>query len=129
MPFNHKTNIERAQLAWGDDMPRWIGILASECDKSTQPAVAAQLKKSGPYISRIINRDYAGSYDEAEKLVLARFGGDDVACPLWGDIPLSSCLRNRRRKGPPINQSERAFARECPNCLHNTDKQEVSHAA
>lgn len=115
------TNLARAAAAWGDDMPAWVRLLASACDAANQRVVGERLGKSNGYISRLINRSYAGSYPEAEKIVRAAYGGEDVVCPLWGPIPLSSCLRARRRKGPPRNQLHLQYAAACPTCPNNSD--------
>ncbi|SCW56038.1 hypothetical protein SAMN02927924_01355 [Sphingobium faniae] len=115
------TNLERAAVAWGEDMPAWVRLLASACDTDNQRVVGERLGKSSGYISRIINRSYAGSYPEAERLVRATYGAEDVTCPLFGPIPLSSCMRNRRRKGPPRNQIHHQYAAACPACPNNSD--------
>jgi hypothetical protein len=124
MPANVPTNLDRARAAWGADMPAWIGLLASACDATNQRAVAERIAKSGGYVSRVINRNYAGSYEEAETIVRAAYGNEDVVCPLWGPIPLSSCIRARRRKAAPQNQAHLAHARTCPTCPNNEDRRE-----
>ena len=123
MPVN-LTNIERATVSWGADMPRWVRLLASACDATNQRLVADRLGKSGGYVSRIINKNYAGSYQEAEQLVRAAYGDEEVACPIWGAIPLSSCIRSRRRKGPPRNQAHHLHAAVCPTFSSNSDRRE-----
>lgn len=116
------SNVDRARTSWGADMPAWVGLLASACDAANQRSVADRLGRSGGYVSRVLNRSYAGSYDEAETIVRAAFGNEDVVCPIWGAIPLASCLRNRRRRGVPQNQAQLLFARTCPTCPMNTDR-------
>jgi hypothetical protein len=115
------TNLQRACEAWGPTIPAWVRQLAAACDTTTQRAVAALLDKSGGYVSRIVNRKYEGSYSEAETLVRARIGGEGVNCPLFGEIPLASCIRNRRRKGRPVNAAHHLYARTCPACPNNSD--------
>ena len=118
------TNLDRAIAAWGADLPDWVRLLADAADRTSQRGVADQLGKSAGYVSRLINRAYAGSYEEAETQVRAKFGAEQVACPLWGEIPLASCVQLRRRKRPPQNHMHHACARTCPNCPNNTDRQE-----
>lgn len=115
------TNIGRASTAWGPDMPRWVRLLASACDSSNQRSVGERLGKSSGYISRLISNTYAGSLDEAERLVRAAYGNEDVVCPLWGAIPLASCMTARRRKQPPTNQQHRLYRAHCPSCPNNND--------
>lgn len=117
------TNVSKATIAWGAQMPSWVRLLASACDQTNQRQVGGRLGRSSGYISRIINREYAGSYEEAETLVRAAYGNEDVVCPIWGEIPLSSCIRNRRRKGPARNQAHHLCAARCPSCPNNTDRE------
>lgn len=132
MNFNQiSTNMARAAAAWGNDMPRWVNLLATACDKSTQRAVADRLGNAGfacssPTISKLINNKYPASTAEPERAVLAIFGGDEVRCPVWAvDIPLSSCIGIRRRKGKSSNAVSLMYDGWCPDCIHNTD----GHAA
>lgn len=123
------TNLAAAAKAWGADMPNWVRLLASACDASNQRDVGTKLGKSSGYISKLINRNYPGDMDEAERLVRATFGNEDVVCPLWGPIPLSSCMRARRRKGLPRNQSHRLHRQHCPTCPINTDAADAAEDA
>lgn len=123
---NLETNFGRATAAWGADVPRWVKLLAEACDKASQRAVAERLSAAGfncssGTISKLLNRKYPASSAEPERAVLAIYGGDDVHCPLHGAIPLQSCIRNRRRKGPPRNPAQHQFAATCPSCPHNSD--------
>ncbi|WJY18694.1 hypothetical protein QQS45_00115 [Alteriqipengyuania flavescens] len=118
------TNLAKAQDAWGAAMPEWVAIMAKACDASNQREVARQLEKSGGYVSRIINCSYGGSYDEARQLVMGRLGDGTVRCPVWGDdIRLTACIAYRRAKTPPGNHAERLYARACPTCPNNTDRE------
>lgn len=126
MAGNHNSgpaqqNIARAIAAWGEAMPDWVRLLAAACDKSSQRLVADRLGKSHGYVSRILNRKYAGSYDEAGTIVRVAYGSDQVECPVMGEMPLASCVRNRRRKGLPTNRLQHLWARHCPVCPLNTD--------
>jgi hypothetical protein len=116
------TNIERATRAWGKDMPRYIRLLATEADKHGQRGAGRLIDRTSSNVSRILNRKYNASYDEIEKVVLSKLGADKVLCPIWGNqIPLSSCIRNRRRTGTPDNFLKHQFAENCPVCPNNTD--------
>lgn len=113
----------RLDAAWDGTPPRWIKLLADACDRESQKRVAEQLGKSGGYVNRVLYNTYAGSMAEAEKIVLARFASDRVKCPIWPEpIPRSSCMRNRRRKGPPRNQFHIMYDRACPKCPMNEDR-------
>lgn len=125
MPVN-ETNAARALAAWGPEVPRFISLLAQACDGSSQRNVADKIEAAGfncssATISRLINRKYPASYAEPERAVLAVYAGDSVTCPLYGPIPLASCIRARRPKGLPQNAAQHAYAEHCPTCPNNTD--------
>lgn len=115
------TNVERAMACWGSP-PEWILTLARECDATNQKIVGDRLGRSGGYVSRILRNQYLGSMVEAERLVSAALASDRVACPAFGDLSLTRCIRLRRPKGPPANNIERWAAGACPTCPINDDK-------
>lgn len=122
------TNLEKARIAWGPDLPRWVHLLATACDRASQRAVADRIAASGfrcnnATVSKLINRAYPASYAEPERAVLAVYSGDKVLCPVFNvETPLSACIRNRRRK-PEHRQSwlHHEYAQACPDCPNNTD--------
>ena len=122
--LNRLSNLQTAQRAWGGELPGWVTTLATACDRSSQREVAARLAKSGGYVSRIVNRVYAGSYEEAERQVRAVLAAERVVCPRWRDeIPLKTCIGHRRRR--EIRTAEhREYAAWCPGCPNNTDEEE-----
>lgn len=117
------SNLDRARAAWGPNMPRWVQLLASACDATSQEKAGKQIGRSGPYVSRIIRNDYSGDLAEAEKLVRGAWGNEDVVCPLWGPIPLASCMTARRRTLPPTNRVHHLHRGTCPTCPNNSDGQ------
>jgi hypothetical protein len=116
------TNIQRATAAWGADMPSWVRLLASAADATNQRKAGENINRNAGVISRVLNRNYAGSYPEIERLVRAAWGNEDVLCPVWNDaIPLRSCMNLRRRKGMPRNMVDNFYYHACPVCPNNTD--------
>lgn len=118
---NVNNNRTKALAAWGVDAPQWVLVLAEACDRTNQRAVARQLDKSSGYVSRLINNSYAGSLTEAEQLVRATLSAVEVVCPLYGQMPLKTCIRNRRRT-KSVNWMHAQFAQSCPACPNNTDR-------
>ncbi|MBN8844812.1 MAG: helix-turn-helix transcriptional regulator [Sphingomonadales bacterium] len=115
------TNIDRARLAWGENMPGWVQLLAAACDATSQREAGDRIGKSNGYVSRVLNNRYPGDLEEAEKIVRAAWGGEEVNCPIWGLLPLANCMRHRRRTDLPINLMHRLHRRHCPTCPNNTD--------
>lgn len=115
-------NLDKAVAAWGLEPPRYIVLLAQQCDASSQRRVGEKTGLSSPYISKLINRSYEASYDEAEKIILSVFSGDTVTCPIFGaDISLKTCIRQRRYDGTATNLLHRQWRAHCPNCPNNLD--------
>lgn len=124
------SNLDRARAAWGGDLPRWIQLLASACDATSQRAAAERIGKSSPYVSRILRNEYPGDLAEAEKLVRAAWGEEDVVCPLWGQaIPLANCMTARRRDLPARSAIHHLHRRTCPTCPNNTDGRDADRGA
>lgn len=119
------TNAERAAMVWGDPPPRWVRLLAEACDRSSQRAVGEKIGRTGAWISRVLLRRDGPDFAEAEQLVMARLAEARVDCPVAGDIPLTACVRNRRRRGLPASWLDRRFRHACPDCRRNTDRAEV----
>jgi hypothetical protein len=115
------SNLDRARSAWGADMPRWVQLLATACDATNQREAGEKIGRSSGYVSRVISNTYNGDLAEAEKLVRAAWGGEQVDCPIWGPIPLASCMHARRRTAPPVNLMHHQHRRHCPTCPNNTD--------
>ncbi|BBB13444.1 transcriptional regulator [Sphingopyxis sp. FD7] len=116
------SNLDRARAAWGPNLPRWVQLLASACDATSQRVAGEKLGKSSGYVSRLLNNCYPGDLAEAEKLVRAAWGNEDVVCPLWGPIPLASCMTARRRTLPPTNRVHHLHRSTCPTCPNNSDE-------
>lgn len=117
------TAMSRALAAWSP-LPDWVKSLALAVDNASMRKVAEQIGKSPALVSRILTNSYGARTDEIERMVRARLLADTVDCPLFGPIPLDSCIRHRRMKGPPHNAVRRAFAATCPTCPNNTDRRE-----
>jgi len=124
---NVNSNRTKAIAAWTAEAPAWVLVLADACDKTSQRAVADQLGKSSGYVSRLISRSYAGSYPEAEQLVRATLSAEEVVCPLYGQMQLKTCIRNRRRE-KSANWMHVQFAQTCPTCPNNTDHPHAQEA-
>lgn len=122
------TNVEKAQEAWGGDLPQWVADLANACDRSNQRAVGERLGRSSGYVSRILSAKYTGSYEEAEQLVRSKLNAERIVCPVWdSEIMLSACIRYRRYRGVPHNHMLRTYASACPRCPNNTDAPHADH--
>lgn len=130
MKRQEKSNLEKARIAWGDDLPDYIVVLAERCDETTQRAVGRALGFHASAVSKLINRNYEAGYDELEIKIRRVLMNVGVACPTFGEIPLASCLNIRRAKPEQLDMAERNFASACARCPLNSDikKKVTSHA-
>lgn len=122
--------IERAREAWGDAMPAWVAVLATECDRRSQAAVAAMLRINGGYVSyaiRNISPAYHGRVEIAVRSLMMR---ETVPCPVLArPISLTLCRRHRTDRGEPMGLMTRQLRETCPGCIHNINRKEIDHAA
>lgn len=106
---------------WGDDLPRWVMVLAERCTEERQAAVAKRLEVSASMISAVLANTYTakgGSTVGLEAKVRGAYMGETVACPVLGEIGTDRCLDE-------IDQPFRATSamraqlfhacRKCPN--------------
>lgn len=127
MIVNHDPlgNVAKAIAAWGDPLPEWVRMLAVACDRTNQRDVGARIGQDSSTVSKVLRRVYAGDYAEQERKVRAAFSADRVECPVTAAlIQLKTCMRNRRRQGPPREWLHRAYDAACPTCPHNTDQEQ-----
>jgi DNA-binding XRE family transcriptional regulator len=125
-------NIIKARAAWGKNMPGWIATLAKAADSTSQRTVANTLDISSTTISKILANKYPGNMAEMAERVTSVFEATSVDCPAFGEIPTTSCRRNRARPGPALGFHHMRFAAFCPTCIHNPkrnpfDEKETSY--
>jgi hypothetical protein len=118
------TNREKAHQAWGDELPDWIAALADYADRYGQRATGIRLQSSAGFVSRVINNKYGAGLKKAEEQVRAAIMAATIECPEWGQIPSSTCRKNRNRTGPPTNFFRQRFAESCPECPLNPDRKD-----
>ncbi len=121
MSLDEQSNLEKARIAWGDDLPDYIAVLATRCDETTQRAAGRIVGFPSSTVSKLINRKYGARYDELEIQIRRTLMNVPVACPTFGEIPLASCFNIRRQKPERLDMAERNFASACARCPLNSD--------
>jgi hypothetical protein len=109
-------NLAKARAAWGDDIPDWMLIFASECDRTSVRAVAERLRYSPSVASQILSKTYAGRVDKVEAAVRGAFMGSTVQCPVLGELAVDKCLYHQGRKLAVTNPTRVMLSRTCPTC-------------
>ncbi|MCK5606028.1 hypothetical protein KAR91_29285 [Candidatus Pacearchaeota archaeon] len=89
--------IELATKSWGDDLPEWVRVLATECDLTNQSKVGKKLNYSGSMISQVLRKKYKGNLAAIESAVRGQLLQATVDCPVLDAILSSTCLENQRK--------------------------------
>lgn len=111
-----------------DSGPLWLSLVKQRIEqlgKGGAAAVAHELGVSPSTISGIVNGTYPASTDGVERKVLERYAGDDIVCPVLGDIKRSVCMGNLSAAvkigivGSKPQRKLMAACLECKGLVHN----------
>jgi hypothetical protein len=111
---------------WGAEAPEWVKMLASECARSSQSAVARQLEVSLTMVNQTLRRKYPGDLSRIEDLVRGVYMSAEVACPALGTLPANVCRqwRDRSRQFVSVNRERVLMYRACNACPRNKPAEE-----
>lgn len=115
--------IQKAQTAWGDELPDWVHALATECSATSQKATAGRIGYSPAVVNTVLARTYKGDLTAVQQAVEGALLSATVMCPVAGDIPANVCLEYQRRPLVPTNSQRVRMFRACRNgCRHSRHK-------
>lgn len=114
--------LETARAHWPDGMPDWVEVLAVECGRSSQTAVAKQLGRSPAVISQVLRQSYPADMGRIEERVRGVFLDAKVACPAMGHLPIQDCQDWRAKAttfaiGNPLRVRMYRACNACPRHL------------
>lgn len=109
-------NVLKAREAWGDEIPDWVLVFASQCDKASVRAVCDRIRYSHSVGSQILSNTYKGRIDKVEAAVRGAFMGSTVECPVLGELAVDKCLYHQGRKFASTNPMRVMLSRACPTC-------------
>lgn len=120
-------HVAKAHLAWGDEIPDWILVLAEACRHSTQAAVAQKLSYSASTISQVLTNKYQlGDMRRVEQMVRGALMAETIPCPTLGDITRNICLEWQAKPYAATSslraQMYRACRQPCPHSRFCSDK-------
>lgn len=109
---------------WGDDVPRWIVLLADEVRATNRKVAAERIGVSRSAVSlALANRYPSPSTASIEKKVLEALDGLD--CPALAiKISAEQCRDYRARPAPTHNPMAMRMWQHCQRCPHNPDNQD-----
>lgn len=114
-------NVERARVAWGDELPDEVIILAEECDRpgASQARVGQRIQYSGSVVNAVLRCTYKGDLEAVKQAIRGRFMSEEVDCPVLGNIAANRCHEFQRKQlsaANPVNaRLHRACRDGCPN--------------
>lgn len=110
---------QRAEAAWGAELPPEIEALVKACEASTAGAVATKLGYSSGLVSNLLARKYPGDVGLAFAKIRGALMGETVDCPILGVIPVTRCLVEQKRPFAATNSVRARLYHACPACPHN----------
>ena len=97
--------------------PDWLQVLAAECDRTSQAAVAKRLKVSDATISQLLKGTYNADPKRMETRVRGELMRETVPCPVLGDLGKRQCLDEQSKPYYP-NPLRSALFKACKTCPH-----------
>lgn len=113
--------LDTARAAWGADLPDWVEIMAIECGRTSQRAVAEKIGRSTAVVSQVLSRKYSAGLSRIEERVRGVFLDAVIACPGMGEMPLQQCQdwREKAKTFAIGNPLRVRMYRACSTCPRN----------
>ncbi len=121
--------LANAREAFGEALPDWIEIVAREATRTSATEVARRLGYSVAVVSSLCRGSYKGDLGAVEARVRGVYMGEEVGCPVLGDIARDYCLAEQRKKHIGTSQIRTALFHACRSgCANSRLKVEGSAA-
>jgi hypothetical protein len=116
--------VERVRAGWRPEVPAWVLRLAEECDRTSQAAVARDIRYSAAVVSHVLRGPhvYKGDLAAVEAAVRGAFMAASVFCIGQNrDLPLNECNEWQRRRYDGSNHLNVTMFRACRGgqCPHS----------
>jgi hypothetical protein len=118
--------IGNAREAFGDALPDWVEALAGEADRTTGTAAGNRIGyKGGSIVTSICRANYNGDWSAVEARVRGALMGEEVCCPVLGEIARDHCLDEQKKRHIGTSQTRTALFHACRGgCAHSRIKTE-----
>lgn len=114
--------VEKARLAWGEDIPDWVLAMAEQAELTSQNKVAQRIKRTGPLVSQVLGNKYGAGLNHIEELVRSILMREMVPCPGTGtDLSKVECKdwREKAKAFSGHNPERVMMFRACRRCPIN----------
>jgi hypothetical protein len=117
------------ERAYGAPLLDWMQVVATECDASSQTAVAVKLGYSRTVVNLLVNGLYDRDLRKVEQAVrMHLMGSVIVKCPIKGEISTSVCQSNQALPYSNANSERVRLYRACRRgCIHSAIPVEIRH--
>jgi len=105
--------------------PKWLAELRRACKESSQAAVAERLGVSSSQVCQILKGTYKGNWRPVEEKVKGIYMGEEVDCPVFGDIPKNVCQDWQAKPQAFTNSIRSMMYDACRACPFSKIKQET----
>lgn len=114
------TMSEKAEAAWGADMPDWVRELAGLASRTSLNAAARRLGYSPSTLSQTLANKYPGDLERIADTVRGALMGETVTCPVLGDIGRDACLAWQGKPRAITNAIRSRVYKACRSgCAHS----------
>lgn len=117
--------IARARVAWGEDIPAEVVVLAEACAKDTARAVAKRLGYSDAVVSNMLANKYQGDCEKVFATIRGALMGETVLCPILDEIGRDRCLSEQKRAFSATNSTRARLFHACKTCPNRQQKDAV----
>ncbi len=113
------TALEKAQAAWGAELPAWVEQLATASDATSQAKVAQLISYSTAAVSQVIRNIWPGDLNAVQTAVECAFNTNLILCPTMGEISSQACKTEKSKPFSSINSRHVQQYKACQRCSHN----------
>lgn len=115
-----ETYVDTARRAWGAEIPGEVLALAEKADATTAATAARAIDRSAGLVSQILANRYPGDVPTVFARIRGALMGEQVACPVLGDIGRDHCLTEQSRPFAATNATRARVYRACRSgCPHS----------
>lgn len=109
----------KAAVAWPEPVPDWVMALAANADAHGLKGAGDQIGYSYGAVSSVISGKYTGDLLKIAELVNANLLGEQVLCPVIGEIGRDQCHAEQKKPRRATNSTSLRLHAACRNGCPN----------
>ena len=108
--------LAKARAAWGEALPAEVAALADAAQRETASAAARAIGYSPAVVSHVLANRYSGDLPAVFAKIRGVWLGEQVICPVLGEIGRDQCLTHQKRPFAATNSSRARLFHACKIC-------------